>query len=117
MPPIPHFSAFRQKWKRFYQKGVEGSAGDIPVDQLNPEQLRRYKAWKRSRLERGPIREVSVKLKKKKRAQRVSIVCTHVSYLVRPTTLAVCLASLHIDIFVLLVLVLPKATKDTESRL
>lgn len=38
---------------------VEGPAGEIPVDQLNPEQLRRYKAWKRSRLERGPIREVS----------------------------------------------------------
>lgn len=42
-----------------YQKDVEGPAGDIPVDQLNPEQLRRYKAWKRSRLERGPVREVS----------------------------------------------------------
>ena len=41
------------------QQDVEGPAGDIPVDQLNPEQLRRYKAWKRSRLERGPIREVS----------------------------------------------------------
>lgn len=41
------------------QKDVEGLAGDVPVDRLNPEQLRRYQAWKRSRFERGPVREVS----------------------------------------------------------
>eukprot|EP00903_Cladosiphon_okamuranus_P017819 g16398.t1 len=43
---------------RVESEDVEGPAGEIPVDQLNPEQLRRYKAWKRSRLERGPIREL-----------------------------------------------------------
>lgn len=31
----------------------------VPVDQLTPQQLKRYRAWKRSRLERGSIREVS----------------------------------------------------------
>ncbi len=41
------------------QKDVEGLAGDVPVDRLSPEQLRRYQAWKRSRFERGPVREVS----------------------------------------------------------
>lgn len=40
-------------------KVVEGVAGEVPVDQLNPEQLQRYKAWVRSRFERAPIREVS----------------------------------------------------------
>ncbi|CBJ32780.1 expressed unknown protein [Ectocarpus siliculosus] len=37
---------------------VEGVAGEVPVDQLNPEQLQRYKAWVRSRFERAPIREL-----------------------------------------------------------
>ncbi|CAM9770619.1 unnamed protein product [Scytosiphon promiscuus] len=43
---------------RVESEDVEGVAGEVPVDQLNPEQLRRYQAWKRSRFERGPVREL-----------------------------------------------------------
>ncbi|CAM9859248.1 unnamed protein product [Pylaiella littoralis] len=43
---------------RAESEDVESVAGDVPVDQLNPKQLRRYQAWKRSRLERGPVREL-----------------------------------------------------------
>lgn len=60
-PPLPLSDRNGKTVTKYYnQRDVEGPAGDIPVDQLNPEQLQRYKAWKRSRLERGPIREVIV---------------------------------------------------------
>lgn len=39
-------------------KKIEGPSGDVPVDQLTAEELKRFQAWKRSRLERGCIREV-----------------------------------------------------------
>lgn len=46
-----------------YSYGSQETVGDhvagvVPVDQLTPDQLKRFRAWKRSRFERDFIREV-----------------------------------------------------------
>ena len=60
-------------------KKIEGPSGDVPVDQLTPEELKRFQAWKRSRLERGCIREVCLVCEKKRAGDRRARECTRES--------------------------------------